>query len=255
MRLPLLFCISSLAVVGVVAACGGGDGMKAKLPDGVRSEEIAHEACDESETRKVETVDVNNDGKPDIKRIYENNHEICRISDLNHDGKPDMFEYYDKNGVLRRREADYDDNGVVNSIELYENGKLVRAELDTTNQGKIDTWDTFDPSTGKRTKRERDSNGDGRVDQWWTYDGDKTTIAMDRNGDGLPDPDTVVTLGGNGAPIASATPTAGAPPDAGAPPPPPAAPVATEESAPRAPDGPAMVDAGADGPKRGGAKR
>jgi len=224
--------------------------MKAKLPDGVRSEEIAHEACNESDTRKVETVDVNNDGKPDIKRIYEGNHEICRISDLNHDGKPDMFEYYDKNGILRRREADYDDNGVVNSIEMYENGKLVHAELDTTNQGKIDTWDTFDPSTGKRTKRERDSNGDGRVDQWWTYDGDKTTIAMDRNGDGLPDPDTVVTLGASGAPVASASAAV----DAGAAPAP-VAPAATEESPPKAPDGPAMVDAGADGPKRGGAKR
>lgn len=254
MRPGLLFSIGIPGVLALglagVAACGGSDPLKAKLPDGVRSEEIAHEACDES-GRKVETVDVNNDGKPDIKRVYDGGREVCRISDLNHDGKPDMFEYYDKTGVLRRREADYDDNGIVNSIEIYENDKLVRAELDTTNQGKIDTWDTFDPSTGKRTKRERDSNGDGRVDQWWTYDGDKLSIAMDRNGDGLPDPETVITMGGSGAPVAAATDAGVA--DASVPPPPP--PPAAPEETVKAPDGPSMVDAGAGTPKRGAAKR
>lgn len=246
MRLPLLLFVSSLAAVGLAVACGGSDTLKAKLPEGVRSEEIAHESCEEGSGRKVETVDVNNDAKPDIRRIYENGHEVCRITDLNHDGKPDMFEYYDKNGVLRRREADYDDNGVVNAIEIYENGKLVRAELDTTNQGKIDTWDTFDPATGKRTKRERDANGDGRIDQWWTYDGEKLTIAIDRNGDGKPDPESVIAMGGP----AGASSTL----DAGAAPPPPAAPT-TDDTAPKAPDGPSMIDAGAEGPKRGGAKR
>lgn len=248
--LSLMIGTAGVLALGLVVACGGSDPLKAKLPDGVRSEEIAHEACDES-GRKVETVDVNNDGKPDIKRVYDGGREVCRISDLNHDGKPDMFEYYDKTGVLRRREADYDDNGIVNAIEIYENGKLVRAELDTTNQGKIDTWDTFDPGTGKRTKRERDSNGDGRVDQWWTYDGDKLSIAMDRNGDGLPDPETVITMGGSGAPVAAAADAGTG--DASAPPPPP--PPAAPEETVKAPEGPSMVDAGAGTPKRGAAKR
>jgi hypothetical protein len=213
------------AIAAAAAGCGGGgDAMKAKLPAGVRSQAIEHEACEESGHR-VEDVDVNNDGKPDIRRVFDGQHEVCRISDINRDGKPDMFEYYDKNGFLRRREADYDDNGVVNAIEIYENGKLVRAELDTTNQGRIDTWDTFDPSTGKRTKRERDATGDGRVDQWWTYEGDKVTIAMDKNGDGQPDPESVITLDAAGNPIQQAPPppparasTSTGDADAGAPP-------------------------------------
>lgn len=237
---------------GAGAGCSRGDSgvSNAKLPDGVRSQAIEHEACDESGSH-VETIDVNDDGKPDIRRVYDGAREVCRISDLNRDGKPDMFEYYDASGQLRRREADYDDNGVVNAIEIYEGGKLVRVELDTTNQGRIDTWDTFDPSTGKRVKRERDTTGDGRIDQWWTYDGDRITIAMDRNGDGLPEPDAVVTLGGSGAapPSEPAAPAAG---DAGAPPSEQAnepAPLASAELSP-------TPDAGApSGPKRGGAKR
>jgi hypothetical protein len=239
--------VASMSALG--AGCGGGDSGvgNAKLPEGVRSQSIEHESCDEA-GHKVEVVDVNGDGKPDIRRVYDGAQEVCRISDLNRDGKPDLFEYYDKAGQLRRREADYDDNGIVNAIEIYENGKLVRAELDTTNQGRIDTWDTFDPATGKRIKRERDSSGDGRVDQWWTYDGDVATIALDKNGDGKPDPDTVVTLGGSGAPAPAPSAADAGPTE----PPPPAAP----PPAPSADLSPSLGDAGVPGPpKRGGAKR
>lgn len=239
----------------MTASCGGEKSAvaNAKLPDGVRSQAIEHEACNES-GHKVEMVDVNGDNKPDIRRVYDGAREICRISDLNRDGKPDMFEYYDATGQLRRREADYDDNGIVNAIEIYENGKLVRAELDTTNQGRIDTWDTFDPATGKRIKRERDATGDGRVDQWWTYDGDKITIAIDKNGDGQPDPESIVTMGGGGGPSSgdAGAPAATAAADAGG------APVASAApTAPTAPEpSPNAPDAGTPkAPQRGGAKR
>jgi hypothetical protein len=259
-----LFLVRPFSIAAGVAAlcafvgfaCGGDkDVASAKLPEGVRSGAINHEACDEG-GGKVEVVDVHNDGKHDIKRIFKNGKEVCRISDLNRDGKPDMFEYYDQNGQLRRREADYDDNGIVNAIEFYENGKLVRAELDTTNQGRIDTWDYFDPATGKRIKRERDATGDGRIDQWWTYDGDKVTIAMDKNGDGQPDPESIITLGAGGQVLNTTPdggPTAPAGGDAGyvsAIP----TPTATTPS-PSPTDGPAMNKPDAGTPKRGGAKR
>lgn len=246
-------------MVSVAVGCGSRDSgvANAKLPEGVRSQSIEHEACNES-GHKVEVVDVNNDRKPDIRRIYDGAQEVCRISDLNRDGKPDMFEYYDKAGQLRRREADYDDNGIVNSIEIFENGRLVRAELDTTNQGRIDTWDTFDPATGKRVKRERDSTGDGRIDQWWTYNGDQLTIAMDKNGDGQPDPDSVVTLGAAGVSL----PTPGAETDGGAALPPAASSSPAASSPPPSPSpspspelSQSTGDAGAAPPKRGGAKR
>ncbi len=213
-----------LAFAGLAAfaaGCGGSDKTsgvaKSTLPEGVHTESVEHEACDESADHRVETLDTNNDGKADIKRLFDNKsgHEVCRITDLDHDGKPDLYEYYDPNGVLRRREAGYDGTGIVDVIEIYENGKLAKRELDTTGQHRVDTWDYYDTASGKITRRERDSTNDGRVDQWWTYDGDKVTIAMDKNGDGKPDPSDTVTIGGSEEPAKAAAPVADA-----APPPP-----------------------------------
>ncbi|HEX7665113.1 MAG TPA: hypothetical protein VF407_11395 [Polyangiaceae bacterium] len=191
----------------LVVACGSGDSGvgDAKLPAGVHSENVEHEACNES-GNKVDVLDANGDGKPDIRRVYDkSNHEVCRIVDLNHDGSPDLYEYFDASGQVRRREADYDGSGVVDAIEYYEGGKLVRRELDTTGQHRIDTWDWFDPATGKHTRRERDTTNDGRVDQWWTWNGEQVTIAFDKNNDGKPDPEDTVKLGD--APSAPAAPT------------------------------------------------
>ncbi len=248
----------ALGVGGAVLACGGGGaetGASAAAPN-VRDTQIHHEDCSESGHR-VEKLDLTNDGKPDVLKVYDGQREVCRATDLNHNGHYDLFEYFDKNGQLRRREYDFDDNTIVNQIDYYENGKLVRREADTTNQGRIDTWDYFDPNTGARTKRERDSNGDGRVDQWWTYEGDpsnpKVTIAMDRNGDGNPDPDSTVVLGapaGGAASDGGAVATGDA---AAAPPPPPPPPPPSTDLSPT-PSSP--VDAGPPAkPTRGGAKR
>lgn len=254
------------AAVSLVAAAGGGVGAcsgedqtagvgTSKLPQGGRSESIDREACNES-GNKVEVLDANGDGKPDVKRVYDKGtgKEICRISDLNHDGKPDLYEYYDANGVIRRREADYDDNGVIDAIEFYEDGKLVRREYDTTGQHRIDTWDYFDKETGRKTRRERDTNNDGRVDQWWAWEGDRVTIALDKNGDGKPDPDATLVLssgpdGGIGSAIAPAASSAPA-----GPPPPPS--LETKAETPQQADmvpldgGASPGDAAAVGPKR-----
>ncbi|WP_394820673.1 hypothetical protein [Pendulispora albinea] len=199
-----------------LAACGGDSSgvSNSKLPVGARSEAIEHEACTEA-GNKVTLFDANGDSKPDIRMVYDqkSGKEVCRITDLNYDGRPDMFQYYDPSGQLRRREADYDGDGVVEAIEYYEGGKLVRRELDISGQHRLDTWDYFDPATGKRTKRERDNDGDGRVDQWWTWNGDQVTIAFDKNNDGQPDPNDTVTLNASGTAITTAASV-----DGGAPP-------------------------------------
>lgn len=265
------FGVVVLALAGaarLTVGCGGDSaaGGSAKSAAAVRSTVIVHEPCDES--GQIQSFDVNNDGKPDVKKISKGGHEVCRITDLNHDGKPDMFEYFDGNGQLRRRESDYDDNNVVNAIETYQNGKLVERDLDTSNQGHIDTWDFFDPNTGNRIRRERDANGDGKVDQWWTYDNGQVTIAMDSNGDGQPDPEATITLGANGqvvsgdasAPIATGGDAAAPAPSASASAPPSA--LAIPSAAPSgsagdlSPSTAPTTDAGVPGkPQRGGAKR
>jgi hypothetical protein len=191
-----------------------------------RPETISSEGCSES-GRRVDLVDVNGDQKADIHRVFDKGtgKEVCRVSDLNHDGKPDLIEYFDDSGNVRRREYCYDNDGLVNAIEYYEGGKLVRREYDTTHRHKIDTWDWFDANAAiddktKRPKhpthRERDTSGNGKISEWWTWDGDKVTIAVDSNGDGKPDPASALTLNSDGTPVAAGAPEAGAPAPASA---------------------------------------
>ena len=102
-------------------------------------------------------------------------------------------------------------------------------------------------------RRERDTRGSGKVDQWWTWEGEKVTVAFDRNGDGQPDPSD--TIGGDASradggaptsPAASNLPVAVA--DAGAPT---AAPLPVPAPAPAAAGSatPAKADPGKAAPK------
>jgi hypothetical protein len=223
--------LATSAVVLGVSAAGCAESTPSKpasaadpnAPALVHPETLDHEACNESGNR-VDALDTNNDGKADVKKVYDraSGKEICCITDVDHDGKPDMYEYYDGAGNLRRREAGYDQSGIVDAIETYENGRLTARIYDTTGQHRVDTWDYFD-SSGNLTRRERDSTNDGRVDQWWTFGkGDKITIAIDRSGDGKPDPADTVVIGGTDddeaqAKSAAASSPAAAAPDAGPP--------------------------------------
>ncbi len=249
------FLILTLTVIACSSTPEKSTTGEAKAPEGPKA--LEHEKCDASMGR-AESLDPAKTGKPELLQVFDksNGHEICRVADLNHDGKPDMYEYYNADGSLRRREGAYETSDAISEVQIFENGKMVRRERDTTGQRKIDTWDTYDPATGKLIKRERDNNGDGKVDQWWTWDGNNVTIAIDKNGDGQPDPDQSITVGPNGQAItppspsasASATGDAGASGGGGAvPPPPPPPPVLYNNQ-------PTLSDAGAP-KKKPGAKK
>jgi hypothetical protein len=223
-----LLVFAPLALLAT-AACSGdarvtGVGA-ASAPTRVK-EGLAHEPCDESGNR-VEMLDTNGDGRPDVRRVFAKStqREICRVADLNHDGKPDLYEYFDASGAVRRREFCYDDTGVVNAIEHYDSGRLTQREYDTIGAHKIDTWDYFEPGlpidakSGRPehpSRRERDTTGDGHVDQWWTWQGGKLSIARDTHGDGKPDPASLVVLDPGEADAGAAPPAvpAAAPPGA-----------------------------------------
>jgi hypothetical protein len=225
-RGSLVAAFVAVAGMGAASACGGSTTAGTKAPESARAEALQHEPCDTS-SGKVDALDTNGDGKPDITRVLDktSGREVCRIGDLNHDGKPEMYEYFDASGAVRRREFCYDDTGVVNAVEHYEGGKLVSREYDADGQHRIDTWDFFDssvpldPKTGRPVhpaRRERDTTGDGHVDQWWTWSGAKITIAVDSTGDGKPDPESQIVIGGSGSDNSS--PPSPAPADSAAPP-------------------------------------
>lgn len=247
-----------LAFVGLVSlvgvplsllafACGGSQEAAggAKGPGGGPTTVLAHEDCSES-GNKVEALDTNGDGKPDIRRIFNKSsgREICRIVDLNHDGRIDMYEYYDDSGNVRRREYCYDDTGQVNAVEHFTGGKLSAREYDTMGSHKVDTWDYFDSSaptdakTGRPThpsRRERDLTGDGRPDQWWQWSGDNVTITVDKDGDGKPDPSSTITLDKDGQPVQTSDSSGSAPPAASSAAPAPSAPAPASSASPASP--------------------
>jgi hypothetical protein len=153
--------------------------------------EIVHEECDVTSDRS-ERLDANGDGKADVTIVKIGNRELCRALDLNFDGIADTWIYLAENGLdVRRRERDYDRDGRIDEIGLFEKGALVEKQLATLMTNKLDTWEHY--HEGRLANTERDSDGDSLVDQWWDYRKPGCPlIHADANRDGRPDPEISV---------------------------------------------------------------
>jgi hypothetical protein len=184
MKFNRTFCLLSLLAIG----CG-------KKTTDVNSAEDARqfrettpkfEACD-VQSKSTEQVDANGDGKPEMIRVLSGKGELCRTMDLNFDGRIDRTTFFDESGKERRIESDFDRDGVVDEIAVFEKGVVVEKHRMTTMDGKLDTWEFF--KDGKLARTERDENGDGIIDQWWEYPTRGCPlIHVDADGDGRPDP-------------------------------------------------------------------
>ena len=178
-----------LVVAASDAAAASRASAKAKLPDGVRSQAIEHEACNES-GHKVETVDVNNDGKPDIRRVYdgaqrglshqrsESRRQAGHVRVLRQDraapsprGRLRRQRHRQRDRDLRGRQARsrrarHDEPGPHRHVGLRSTRRRASA-----------------PSASATRRATAASTSGGRTTA------SKVTIAMDKNGDGQPDPD------------------------------------------------------------------
>jgi len=211
-----------------------------------RPTEAKHEPCD-VESKGAARMDVNNDGKSEVTRVMSGSRELCRALDLNFDGRIDSYLYFDDQGLLRRRESDFDRDGVTDEIATYQGGKIVRKDRETNLDGKLDTWDFYQNEI--LVRRERDSNADGRVDQWWSFPDptkmDCPLVETDADGDGRPDTKQDVCKERDAQQAAA---SAAAPPA----PPPKAEPPKTEPAASSQPTAAPPADAGR--PDSGGAR-
>jgi hypothetical protein len=198
-------------LVLLAASCGGSREQAKGAGDLALPLTMDHERCDTGSS-SAQKIDANGDGKPDIIRVMDGAREVCRMVDLNHDGRPDSFTYFDEKGAVRRTESDFDRDGIIDEIDRYSGGVLVRKDRETNLDGKLDTWDFY--QGGKIKQRLRDSDANGKVDQWWTWPNpDKpecAVIASDHDNDGQPDPNSVVDQ------CAIGTTGLGSVPDAGA---------------------------------------
>jgi hypothetical protein len=173
--------------VSLLVACAGSQAAP-DLPEGAvrRDTAITHEECD-TESSGAERIDANGDGKPDIVVVRQGGKELCRAVDLNMDGVVDRWSYLDAAGKLRRQESDYDRDGRIDEIAMFQGGVPVEKHSATTLHHQLDTWHFYDK--GRLVRTERDSNGDAVVDQWWEYkSAECPVIHSDVNNDGRPDP-------------------------------------------------------------------
>lgn len=183
---------SHWALVGAIAfGCGGSGRVGANGPDpSHRDTEIRHEACDITSSH-AQAVDANNDGRADLTMVMEGGREVCRAADLDFDGRVDVWTYFDASGNVRRREFDFDRDGVIDEIQIFAGGQIVEKQRASTLSHHLDTWEKY--AGGRIISAERDSNGDGRIDQWWDYKtADCPVIHSDIDGNGQPDPNSSV---------------------------------------------------------------
>jgi hypothetical protein len=205
-RMGLLMKVRRVAKFGAAVAvaagigtgcAGSGAGPKAATGTGpvARDTRIQHEDCALDDSGAV-AEDINGDGRPDRTSLSDGGRVSCRGLDFNFDGLIDAWVYLDESGQVRRRESDYDRDGRVDEVALYQAGILTERQRATTLAGKLDTWQHY--RNGKVASAERDSNGDDYVDQWWEYPEQRPPecplIHSDVNGDGRPDPGATVDV-------------------------------------------------------------
>jgi hypothetical protein len=185
---------AGLVVLGALvfqSGCSGSVQAGAMSPGSARNQKdtrIVHEDCD---IASAEKLDANGDGKPDVWLVKSGGRVVCRAVDLNFDGKIDAWTYFDSSGQVRRRERDYDRDGLVEEISIYKGGALVEQDRSTALADRLDTWQYYEG--GKLKSAERDSDADGVIDQWWEFKDDKCPlIHSDVDGDGRPDPGATI---------------------------------------------------------------
>lgn len=184
--------LSSVAVVAFQLGCNSGSepAKTAANETGRRPTEVVHEECDIKDSN-AERLDADGDGRADVTIVRSGNREVCRAVDLNFDGKIDTWVYKDASGQVRRRESDYDRDGRIDEIALYQAGVILEKHRSTTLSNKLDTWEFY--QGGRLARTERDSNGDENIDQWWEYPKPGCPlIHSDVNNDGRPDPGATI---------------------------------------------------------------
>src|SRR5262249_19622550 len=84
--------------------------------------------------------------------------------DRNHDGRPDVWRSYNTNGQLVSVALDTNFDGRSDVNEFYDNGALIRRELDRDFNNLVDLVQEFDPATQQIVRSISDVDADGVAD-------------------------------------------------------------------------------------------
>ncbi len=219
MTRALSWTLVGLLLGGTVAACGGSSEptrRRRARSTGAETPAAAvddHGRCEtEGERLEVSEYDTSGDETPDVRRVFRRLGDgplmrlvlACREADLNGDGTKDVVRFYNDEGRPLREESDRDFDGSIDTITVFQNGRVVRTELDENHDGRVDAKIFYDDE-GATTRTERDLAGRSTPTEWhpdrWEYfedgrvvrmgtdvDGDGRVDRWDRGGDGAAEP-------------------------------------------------------------------
>jgi len=184
--------LAGIGTLALAAACGGkskggGGGGNAGSNQDLMPK-VDPELCDTS-GKQVQTFDLNQDGSPDVWKMYAQMEEdgakldvlTCKQVDYDHDGQKDYVATFNKQGELVAEQFDFTFDGKFDATEHYDkkNGNIYMVERDLDHNKNADTWEKYD-TTGSLESIERDRNGDGKADLWEQYQkGTLVTILYD----------------------------------------------------------------------------
>ncbi|MDP3276523.1 MAG: hypothetical protein Q8Q09_15100 [Deltaproteobacteria bacterium] len=192
-----------LVALGALAGCGG---TQTEARQRAVREPINHiqsttsredqSRCDATLAgRSQSEYDTNNDGVPDVRRVFVTSGEghelrstlICREADLNGDGRKDIFRFYNEEGRTLREEEDRNFDGRIDVISFFDRGEVVRREFDSNGDGQVDMRIFYRNRRPYRAERELNSDNtpNFRADYWEYFDatGRVVRIGWDYNGD------------------------------------------------------------------------
>lgn len=185
LRSRYFIAVALLSASTGVAGCGAQqavDESASSLPQRARFGNLDRSAF------AVVSVDLNGDGTPDQHRCYRPDQTLAFIErDFDFDGNSELFEHYDARGNVIEREYQLDFDAAIDSVRFYADGILVRHEVSTRFEQRLDLVEFFG-ADGEVARIERDADYDGRIDTWQYFEGGSIArIGRDLDGDGQPE--------------------------------------------------------------------
>jgi hypothetical protein len=238
MTRPVVWLLVIAVGAGLIASCASSEPSRRRRTrssdgGGATAAVDDHGRCTaDGERLEVSEYDTSGDDTPDVRRVFRRIGDgplmrlvlSCREADLNGDGVKDVVRFYNDDGRPLREESDRDFDGTIDTITVFQNGRVVRTEIDENHDGRVDAKVYYDES-GATTRTERDLAGRSTADTWhpdrWEYyedgrmvrmgtdvDGDGRVDRWDRDGERAPEP-------GGGAASSGAASSGGASPPSG----------------------------------------